>query len=192
MAKHDDDEKGEPASGAAIVALLERVTRLVRAAEHGGDLNPAQWEALRYLSRANRFSNSPTALTHYLGATKGTISQTVKSLVRKGYLEKIVRPEERRSVALNVTEKGRAVLTGNSWIKLEDAAGELGGKTRRRLERGLRGLLDDALSRGDHRPFGSCASCRHLGAAMRCTAFNENMTQSEMTLLCVAFLHQED
>ena len=65
---------------------LERLTRLMRAGEHEGGLNPAQWEALRYLSRANRFSNSPIALTRFLGSTKGTISQTIKALERKGFI----------------------------------------------------------------------------------------------------------
>ena len=73
---------------ASIAWPLERLTRLMRAGEHEGGLNPAQWEALRYLSRANRFSNSPIALTRFLGSTKGTISQTIKALERKGYIAK--------------------------------------------------------------------------------------------------------
>ena len=32
---------------------------------------------LFYLNQANRFSNTPQALTEYLGLTKGTVSQTV-------------------------------------------------------------------------------------------------------------------
>ena len=78
MARKDED------SGSNAAVMLERLARLMRVAEHDGDLNPAQWEALRYLARANRFSNSPAALTRYLGATKGTISQTLMALDRKG------------------------------------------------------------------------------------------------------------
>ena len=189
MAKHDDE--AHEASGAGIVALLERLTRLVRAAEHGADLNPAQWEALRYLSRANRFSNSPTALTHYLGATKGTISQTIKSLERKGYLQKIVRPEERRSVALSVTQKGHEAMLGNSWTKLAETADQFGGKTRRRLEKGLRSLLDDTLSRGGHVRFGTCASCRHFGPSAHCAVFDETIAELETSMLCAAYRPQD-
>ena len=83
MADDADDVSGE------MIALpFERLARLMRAAEHDAGLNPAQWEALRYLSRAIRFSNSPGALTRYLGATKGTISQTVIALERKGFITK--------------------------------------------------------------------------------------------------------
>src|SRR5262249_51223226 len=99
MAKHkDDDEKNY--SGNDVAHPLERIARLTRAAEHGDQLNPAQRETLRYLSKCNRFSNSPGAITQYLGATKGTISQTVKALERKGHIDKSQREAERRSIAL--------------------------------------------------------------------------------------------
>jgi DNA-binding HxlR family transcriptional regulator len=90
------------------VQSLERLTRLIRADEHVGDLNPAQWGALRYLSRCNRFSNAPAALTRYLGATKGTVSQTLIALERKGLIEKSARPGEARSVVLSITEEGES------------------------------------------------------------------------------------
>lgn len=152
----DEDDLG----GAAIVAPLERLARLMRAKEHDGELNPAQWEALRYLARANRFSNSPGALTRYLGATKGTISQTVIALERKGLVAKTVRASERRSVSLSLTDRGRAALAADPWGQLGADAGTLGGKTRRRLEKGLRELLAAELKRGGHQTFGQCSTCR--------------------------------
>src|SRR6266540_3826854 len=94
------------AAGRQIVQSLERLSRLMRASEFGDGLNPAQWEALRYLARANRFSNSPGALTRYLAATKGTISQTVIALERKGYIAKANRPGEKRSIILTLTARG--------------------------------------------------------------------------------------
>ena len=76
------DDEDDDADGQMIVWPLERLARLMRAREHEDGLNPAQWEALRFLSRANRFSNAPGALTRYLGATKGTVSQTLMALER--------------------------------------------------------------------------------------------------------------
>ena len=70
----------------SIAWPLERLTRLMRAGEHEGGLNPAQWEALRYLARANRFSRTPAALADFLGTTRGTVSQTVIALERTGHL----------------------------------------------------------------------------------------------------------
>ena len=42
--------------------LINRLERIARAGAGAGALNPAQWEALRYLGRANRFSRTPAAL----------------------------------------------------------------------------------------------------------------------------------
>ena len=133
----DDDESGD----ARMIAWpLERLARVMRAREHEDGLNPAQREALRYLARANRFSNTPGALTRYLGATKGTISQTVMALERKGLIAKAAR-DARKSVRLTLTDKGRETLASDPWIELEAAVEELGGKTRRRMQRGLEQLL---------------------------------------------------
>jgi DNA-binding MarR family transcriptional regulator len=96
---------------------------LIRADEHTGDLNPAQWGALRYLSRCNRFSNAPAALTRYLGATKGTVSQTLIALERKGLIEKSVRPGEARSVILSLTEEGEKRLLADPWRILDELLG---------------------------------------------------------------------
>lgn len=150
------------ARGQQIAADLERLARLLRAAEHDGDLNPAQREALRYLARANRFSNSPAALTRYLGATKGTISQTIKSLVQKGYLIKTGREGERRSVALRLTEKGLSALSSDPWAALSETVCSLRPKTRRKLARGLSSLLAQEVGRRGHASFGACSTCRHF------------------------------
>ena len=78
-------------TASSIADMVERLGRLLRSRGYEHDLNPAQWEALRYLGRCNRFSNNPSALSNFLGATKGTVSQTVSSLERKGLLTKVPR-----------------------------------------------------------------------------------------------------
>ena len=188
-------EDDEHAGGAMIVSLLERLARLMRSREHSDELNPAQWEALRYLNRANRFSNSPGALTRYLGATKGTISQTLMALERKGFIAKSTRVGEKRSISLMLTPKGRAVLAGDPWNALAAAAGELGGKTRRRLAKGLRELLAGELQRGKLDSFGQCPNCRFYREKGRssdpsgphhCMMFDQPLTTAETQCICVA------
>lgn len=189
------DEDDEKAGGEAIVWPLERLARIMRAREHGGGLNPAQREALRYLSRANRFSNSPGALTRYLGATKGTISQTIMALEKKGLVSKAARGGEKRSVALTLTQKGEEALADDPWSKLVSAADELGGKTRRRLAKGLRELLAEELKRGELASFGACPGCRFFrekgreqepGGPHLCMHFEAALKPQETPLLCVA------
>ena len=59
-----------------VAALIERLGRLTTTEAHAEGLLPVQWEVLRYLDRANRYSRTAVALTAYLGITKGTVSQT--------------------------------------------------------------------------------------------------------------------
>ncbi len=181
--------------GRLIVWPLERLARVMRAREHDHGLNPAQWEALRYLGRANRFSDSPGALTRYLGATKGTISQTLMALERKGLVSKSLRGTGRRSVRLALTDKGRGILAEDPWTLLANSAEELGGKTRRRLQRGLEELLEQELLRTGLASFGSCGSCRYFREGGRdgdaqgphlCMAFEAPLSGEETVRICVA------
>lgn len=186
----DDDTTGH-----MIVWPIERLARLMRAREHGQDLNPAQREALRFLARANRFSNSPGALTRYLGATKGTVSQTLMALQRKGYVSKAARAGSSRSVSLALTEKGHEALSHDPWASLAQAAEDLGGKTRRRMRRGLEDLLEQELIRAGLASFGVCSSCRFFRERGRdgeaegphlCMAFEEALTEEDRILICAA------
>lgn len=191
MATEDD---GDP-QGEMITWPLERLARLMRAREHEGELNPAQWEALRYLRRANRFSDSPSALTRYLGATKGTISQTLKALERKGYVSKSPREGVAKSVRLSLTPKGHEALKHDPWTGVAAKAEELGGKTKRRMERGLNTLLEQALHQSGFESFGVCFSCRFFRERGRdgdaqgphlCMLFEQLLSQDDAARICIA------
>lgn len=184
-----DEDEGD---GRAIAWPLERLARVLRAREHEDGLNPAQREALRYLARANRFSNTAQALTRYLGATKGTISQTLMALERKGLIAKAAR--DARVVRLTLTEKGRDALSHDPWTKLAAGAEELGGKTRRRMQRGLEELLAQQLKRAGLASYGVCASCRYFREKGRdgdvrgphlCMLFEEALSVEDAGRICM-------
>jgi DNA-binding MarR family transcriptional regulator len=179
---------------ASIAWPLERLTRLMRTGEHEGGLNPAQWEALRYLSRANRFSNSPIALTRFLGSTKGTISQTIKALERKGFITKAPRQDEGRSICLSLTPKGTDALKHDPLAEFSKSLDDLSGKSRRRLAKGLADLLETDLKRREQLSFGICSSCRHFREKGReadghgphsCMLFDVGLSQADSQLICV-------
>lgn len=180
---------------AEILAPLERLARLMRAGEHEGGLNPAQWEALRYLSRANRFSNSPIALTRFLGSTKGTVSQTIKALERKGYIAKGPRENEGRSINLSLTPKGNEALKIDPLAEFSRSLDDLSGKNRRRLAKGLGELLETELKRREQPTFGTCPTCRYFrekgretddGGPHSCMYFDVALSGPETHLICIA------
>ena len=75
-----------------ISVLLERLGALIQqsvrdaAARQG--LLPIHIQVLHYLMRANRYSDLPIAIAEYFGITRGTVSQTLAVLERKGLLTK--------------------------------------------------------------------------------------------------------
>lgn len=172
------------------------MTRLLRARESAGGLNPAQWEALRYLARCNRFSNSPLALARYVGATKGTVSQTVIALERKGLVKKTARGGPGRAVALGLTKAGRKVLKDDPWQVLVKAIDALGGKAQARLARSSGKLHERIVASVRATPFGECRSCRFFrekGAEgdergpHQCMLFAAPLSKAESRLICCEF-----
>ncbi|MGI9383587.1 MAG: MarR family winged helix-turn-helix transcriptional regulator [Methyloligellaceae bacterium] len=186
--------KTATAEGAGLADVIERLSRVVRAAEHEAGLNPAQWEALRYLARCNRFSNSPGALTDYLGATKGTVSQTLIALVRKGLVIKGPRQGQRRSVALELTEAGRTLLEQDPWRSVERTGTALPAPARRLLADCLGTLLAGELARNGLKTFGFCRGCRFFepdgapddeAGPHRCGLLDVTLEESDATRICV-------
>lgn len=185
--------------GAAIEAahLIDRIERLARSGVQMHGLNPAQWEALRYLARANRFSRTPAGLAAYLGSTRGTVSQTLISLEQKGFVVRQTSERDRRSIALGLTEKGRDALADDPLLgvaqDIAQTAGEEVGAIADMLKRALR----VTISRNGGRPFGLCRTCRHFrGNEDRahtnphfCALLKEPLSEADGADIC---LEQED
>lgn len=100
----------------------EAVELLVQAArawyfegnQHG--LRDREWMALRFLGRANRFSRTPSALAGFIGSTRATASQIVKTLESRSFLVRKPSHEDKRSVVLHVTAQGEKCLSQHDPI----------------------------------------------------------------------------
>ena len=173
-----------------IAALIERIGRLLRTDAHAGGLLPVQWEALRYLDRANRFSRTPAALTAYLGLTKGTVSQTLNALEAKGLIVKQVDPGDRRSRRLSLSPAGRTLLERDPLAATVAATRRLSGPQRAALARGLESILSSRLDARQRNPFGQCRNCRYFarrhagGAPHYCRLLDEPLAEEEKNLIC--------
>lgn len=145
-----------------IAVLLNRLSRIAHALQFSHGLNPAQWEALRYIGRANRYSASPTALADYVGSTKGTVSQTLIALESKGLVRRVREDVDRRKVALELTDQGAELLEQDPLCQISRAAGVVPDDSRGELVAALRSMLDDLCIRQGARHFGVCGDCCHL------------------------------
>ncbi len=191
MAKkaRDSSEAGDHAPLDSAIRL-DRLTRLIRQASHAGGLVPAQWEALRFVSRASRHSRTPGATARYLGATKGTVSQSLSTLEKKGLIRRLVRPEGQRHTLLALTEAGLDILAQDPLAALAQDIAALDGKVQRRLARGLSELLERQIKRQGSAVFGTCGGCRYFregaaGGLAVCMKDGGSLSAAETELLCI-------
>ena len=180
-------------------SVAELVTQLGRYAY--GDtpavgLTPAQWTALRYFSRANRFSRTVSAFAEFHATTRGTASGTVKSLVQGGYLKRTPSSSDGRSARLDMTSKARAILPNDPFQRLMSASDTLSTTARRAVSRGLDRMLGELAQDLGKPRFGVCTDCRHLcgdGFCLQgrppyeCGLLNEPLAEFDIGQLCVNF-----
>lgn len=186
MTKPDSTKDPGAALGAEIIIHLARL------AQSGGDarLTPAQWTALRYFARANRFSRTPSAFSAFHATTRGTASQTVKSLESLGLLERHRSEEDGRSVRYDLTEAGRAALGDDPLQALTAVLDRLQPAERAHLLGALQMITGQLASQQQAPQFGTCEGCDHRDTASdpawcRCTgAF---LPGAESDALCVSY-----
>jgi DNA-binding MarR family transcriptional regulator len=179
-----------------VAELIDRLARLTRELQFVHGLNPAQWEALRFLARANRYSRSPGALAEFLGTTKGTASQTLIALENKGYIARARSDTDRRAMHLELTAEGQALLEQDPILTIEHAAGRLTEEVGNPLVQGLSRLLHDLQDKNGVKEFGVCGDCTLLCVkgetkpadnASQCGMTGEALSEDDVSRLCVNF-----
>lgn len=143
--------------------LVHLARRSVQSSASG--LTSAQWAALRFLAHANRFSRQPSAFANYHGTTRGTASQTVKSLVKMGYLERSRGLSDRRSAVFDVTQAGMKALDDDPIQALIVKLDGLPQDKREALFDTLL-TLNKSTEKFEHEEeetcFGTCSNCKHF------------------------------
>lgn len=177
----------------------EIIVHLARLAQNGGShrLTSAQWSALRFFARANRLSRTPSAFSAFHATTRGTASQTVKSLVEQGLLERHRNEADGRSVRYDLTEAGREALAEDPLRALAQRLEQLPETERGYLLAALKGIAGDLAVMRESTSFGTCADCAYCdagsdgksgedcGSFCRCAA--ETLRVCDMEALCVEF-----
>ncbi len=172
--------------------IFERLNNLLRmevrtfGVKYG--LQPVQIEALSYLMRCNRYSDTPQAVTKFLGLTKGTVSQSLKVLEQKGLLRKQQDTEDRRIIHLAVTAKGRKLIARALPAKsLELALTRMSADQGNKLEGILGSLLREMQHLHDRKTFAACHTCRlnewHKQGFV-CGLTKESLNEREVQLIC--------
>lgn len=181
---------------AKIVEIVDRLSRIAHSLQFAEGLNPAQWEALRFVARANRTSCSPGALANFMGSTKGTVSQTLKALEAKGLIERCRKTGDRRAVQISLTPQGTGLLTKDPLGQIHDALAPCTNEEQVRVVDGIERLLGVVQNHQEIREFGQCLDCCHYkpeactetnSVGCRCGISGELFSSLELDKICVDF-----
>ena len=180
-------------TGQAIAALIDRIGRMTRALQYAHGLNPAQWESLRFIASANQFSRTPGALATFLGTTKGTASQTLIALEKKGYVARVADRRDRRVTHLEVTAAGTDMLARDPLADIDGIARTLPAATAAVLADGLAAVCRELQVQNCGSEFGVCQACGHFqgpgdGGGKMCGLKHAELPSEEASKLCVNFL----
>ena len=176
-----------------LLELVERLGNLMRSElrKSGGDegLQPVHLQALVYLSKANRYSNTPQALADYLGLTKGTVSQTLLLLDRRGLIERFEDDIDRRVVRLRLSAAGERLLyESQPALAWQNATRNISPNRIRNATSALREALMTLQEDNEGTLFGecsSCAFCQKLSQRIyRCGQMGDRLSGPETRKLC--------
>ncbi|UWQ56122.1 MarR family winged helix-turn-helix transcriptional regulator [Leisingera caerulea] len=168
-----------------IAELISRLARLDAGESWAAELNPAQRAALDYLSRANRFSRSPSHVAAYLGSTRGTVSQTLKALAQKGYVEEQRSESDKRVIRFALTAQGEQVTALPR--ALTEAAAALPDTAHDTLQAALEQILGRMIAANGGQPFGLCHACKHFtaeGPGGFCRLLAEPLSPEDTNKIC--------
>jgi len=185
-----------PDAAAAADRLLESIACIARLAQSelraqaaALGLQQVHLQALAYLARANRYSNTAVALTDFLGTTKGTVSQSLLLLYRKGLIRRESDEQDRRVVRLTLSARGRKAAEALGFAQdWNDAVASLPPGQVTAADEALTGSLRALQRRTGRLSFGVCRSCDHFqiesGAQFRCGLTGEPLSAQDATLIC--------
>jgi len=176
----------------SLSRLLDRIGRMARGVQYCHGLNPAQWDSLRFVAQANRFSQTPGALAVFLGTTKGTASQTLNALEKKGYLKRVPDPDDKRVRHIEITDEGQALLAEDPLNFLDLAIERLPDEVVDTMKQGLNALCANMQSRCGGQGMGICDACGHFEGAtdngnMRCGYKQAELSCEDAKRFCINF-----
>ena len=151
-------------------------------------LQPVHSQALHYVSQCNKYSDTPAALAKYLGMTRGTVSQTVSLLEKKGYLKKTPDTTDRRVVHLVLMPEGRAIIEQSKPGELlYQATTHLKQNSHLDYETVFANALSALQKANRSQSFGLCKTCRYFTSTTDgfvCGLTKELLTQSDSEKIC--------
>jgi DNA-binding MarR family transcriptional regulator len=175
-----------------VFDLIERMAALIRSEERKRctelGLQLVHLQVLDYLSRCNRYSDTPAALTNYLGMTRGTVSQTLLLLEKKGYVKKTSDVADRRVVHISLLPEGENILKEARQSELFKQAALIFKENNFENHEiiFIKALM--ALQKANHsQSFGLCKTCQYFiktETGFQCGLTRQALSHSDSEKIC--------
>jgi len=175
-------------SARTVAEMIIQLGCLARGDGFVADLTLAQWAALRYFARANRFSRTVSAFAEFHGTTRGTASQTIKGLVENTYLTRKRSKIDGRSIDFTLTRKSKKLLAEDPLEALVVATSALSNSASRTVALSLERILHKMAQQQGKHYFGKCPNCKFFQGGGCCALMDEPLKEAEKQQLCVNFL----
>ncbi|PPD02441.1 MAG: MarR family transcriptional regulator [Methylobacter sp.] len=177
-----------------IYELIECMAALIRSEERKRctelGLQPVHFQVLNYLSRCNKYSDTPAAVANFLGMTRGTVSQSLIILEKKGIIKKAPDAADRRMVHLQLLPEGLELLkkarptdlfqTAAVILQSADAVSVADNNV-------FRQALTALQKANQSQSFGVCKTCRNFGqreGGHYCKLTQEKLDAGEIEQIC--------
>ncbi len=175
-----------------VYELIERMAALIRSEERKKftelGLQPVHIQVLDYLDRCNRYSNTPAATSKYLGMTRGTVSQPLILLEKRGFIEKISDATDKRVVHLHLLPEGQKTLKKAQLSKLFDKATAILNLQHNILDKEIIAQALVALQKANgSQSFGLCKTCKYFtktSGGYICGLTKEKLSKSDSEKIC--------
>lgn len=144
-----------------LALLIDRLGRITRSLQYSQNLNPVQWEAIRYIKNANKYSRTPSSIAEFLGTTKGTMSQTLTSLGTKKLIKKVKDENDRRTTYIELTIKGEKILESDPLKQVQDIVSTLDSNKTEDILTAFYKIFNQFQEQLSTKNFGACHHCSY-------------------------------
>jgi DNA-binding MarR family transcriptional regulator len=163
------------------VDLLFQVVRGCYFDDNRRGLRDREWTALRFLTRANRFSRTPSALAVFMGTTRATASQIVAALEQNACVARERSQTDKRSVMLCVTPLGEKLLAQHDPINaVASAVAALAPDEGVKLRSSLQEIVARVDKPDDQAAAGVCRDCIFLARNSAGASAGKSRPKSEL------------
>lgn len=179
-----------------LIVALERVSEIFRVLlwekAKTYDLSPLQIQLLIFIRFHNQAHNKVTFLSQEFNMTKATISDAIKTLIKKGYLKKNQEETDKRSFFYTATGSGEEITNAleNFANPLADITSHFTNKQASELYKTILQLISNAEKRGLINKQRMCMNCqfysKNSGKSF-CNLLKKSLTTEDLRIDCEEF-----